>query len=71
MFKYAKAPTEKFTSIALKDIIDVAVEKDPRDKAKDKKAEREASMFPIFAEGASHIEGYNFTIKTSKRDYRM
>ena len=29
VFKYAKAPTEKFTVIHLKDIIDVQIEKDP------------------------------------------
>jgi len=29
LFKYAKAPTEKFTYIHLKDIIDVTVEPDP------------------------------------------
>ena len=30
LFKYAKAPTDKFTNIPLKDIIDVVVEKDPK-----------------------------------------
>lgn len=29
VFKYAKAPTEGFTTIALKDIIDVRLEEDP------------------------------------------
>ena len=29
MFKYAKAPTEVFTQIHLKDIIDITIEKDP------------------------------------------
>ena len=29
LFKYAKAPTEKYTYIHLKDIIDVSIEPDP------------------------------------------
>ena len=29
VFKYAKAPTEKYTPILLKDIIDVTLEPDP------------------------------------------
>ena len=49
MFKYAKAPTEKFTSIALKDIIDVVIEKDPKEKAKDAAKERDGSLFPMFS----------------------
>ena len=30
VFKYAKAPTEKYTPILLKDIIDVTLEPDPQ-----------------------------------------
>ena len=29
VFKYAKAPTEKYTVIQLKDIIDIVLEEDP------------------------------------------
>lgn len=40
LFKYAKAPTEQFTFIHLKDIIDIHLEKDP-----DPKRLKQKSMF--------------------------
>ena len=52
LFKYAKAPTDSFTNIHLKEIIDITLEADPLStKPKD--------------------SGYNFSIQTSQRVYRM
>ena len=44
LFKYAKAPTEKFTYIHLKDIIDVTIEPDPGIVTK-RASERKSSVF--------------------------
>lgn len=45
LFKYAKAPTEKFTYIHLKDIIDVTIEPDPGILNKGRASERKSSVF--------------------------
>lgn len=67
IFKYAKAPTDRFTSIALKDIIDVVVEFDPKDKNKNRS---KSNGFGFFSDVEEEDEGYNFTMKTAKRDFR-
>ena len=59
MFKYAKAPTEVFTQIHLKDIIDIQIEKDPIFKI-------EKSFF-----GNKEKEGFKFVIQTTSRNFRM
>ena len=67
IFKYAKAPTDKFTSIALKDIIDVVIERDPKDRKKDRASSK---GFGFFSDIEEEDEGYNLTMKTAKRDFR-
>ena len=56
-FKYAKNPTEVFTFIHLKEIIDVVVEEDPE------KIERDKSVFSLGRTGKA-AGGFNFSIKT-------
>lgn len=53
LFKYAKNPTEIFTNIHLKEILDVYVEEDPE------KKERDKSLFSVGRTGNA-AEGFNF-----------
>ena len=64
VFKYAKNPTEEFTELRLKEIVDVVVEEDPLSRDNDK------SIFSIGRTDKSR-EGYNFQIQTPNRMYRM
>jgi hypothetical protein len=57
VFRYAKNPTEVFTNIHLKEIIDVEVENDPD------KIERDKTMFSLGRTGNA-AAGYNFVIRT-------
>lgn len=69
MFKYAKAPTENYTFIHLKDIIDVYVEPNPGIQT-----QQQSDGFSVFSTKSSKKEesqGFNFQIKTSTRVYRM
>ena len=61
MFKYAKAPTEVFTQIHLKDIIDITIEKDPIFKIEKS----------FFGKNIKEKEGFKFIIQTTNRNYRM
>ena len=67
VFKYAKAPTEKYTIIHLKDIIDVHLENDPVIKPLNKTG----SSFFSASNKKQAEEGYNLLIRTSFRQYRM
>ena len=69
LFKYAKAPTEKFTYIHLKDIIDVTVEPDPGIINK-RGTERKSSVFSTTNKN-QELQGFNFIVKTSSRSYRL
>jgi hypothetical protein len=73
VFKYAKAPTDKFTTVNLKDIIDVVIEKDPKGKAEARLRASQDGFSGMFQSNqpTQADEGYNFAIKTSKRDFRM
>lgn len=64
LFKYAKNPTEIFTVLHLKEILDVIVEEDPE------KKERDKSIFSVNRTGNA-AEGFNFQIKTTQRIYRL
>ena len=64
VFKYAKNPTEEFTELRLKEIIDVIVEEDPQQRDGDK------SIFSLGRNDKSK-NGYNFVIQTPDRVYRM
>jgi len=64
LFKYAKNPTEVFTNIHLKEILDVFVEEDPE------KKERDKSLFTVGRTGNA-AEGFNFQIKTTQRVFRL
>jgi hypothetical protein len=55
VFKYAKNPTEEFTELKLKEIVDVVIEEDPLSRDNDK------SIFSIGRTDKSR-EGYNFQI---------
>ncbi len=63
VFKYAKAPTEKFTIIHLKDIIDVQIEADPQHFI-EKQARSQERNSSLFSAGMSikkaDNEGFNF-----------
>ena len=63
-FKYAKNPTQEFTKLQLKGIIDVFVEDDPARKEGDK------SIFSLGRKDKS-MDGFNFQIQTPQRIYRM
>ena len=69
LLKYAKAPTDKYVHIHLKDIIDVTVEPDPGIIVPETKG-RSGSLF---SKGSKkrELQGFNFQIKTSTRVYRM
>lgn len=67
VFKYAKAPTEQYTFIHLKDIVDIILEKDPTPK---ETSQARSSNF--FSSGSKKDgEGFNFVIRMTQRDYRM
>jgi hypothetical protein len=55
LFKYAKNPTEPFTSIHLKEIVDVTVEEDPVQRDGDK------TIFSL-GRGDKSRAGFNFVI---------
>jgi len=71
LFKYAKAPTENFTFIHLKDIIDVYVEPDPGVITVNPKERKSKSVFSTRSSKKDELQGFNFQIKTSTRAYRM
>lgn len=71
LFKYAKAPTESFTFIHLKDIIDVYVEPDPGVQPVNTKEKKSRSVFSTRSTKKEEHQGFNFQIKTSTRVYRM
>ena len=72
LFKYAKAPTESFTFIHLKDIIDVYVEPDPGvQPATAQEKKKSKSVFSTKSAKKEEHQGFNFQIKTSTRVYRM
>lgn len=71
LFKYAKAPTENFTFIHLKDIIDVYVEPDPGIISQDTSYKKSKSVFSTRSSKKDELQGFNFKIKTSTREYRM
>ena len=58
MFKYAKAPTEVFTQIHLKDIIDIVLENDPKPKG----AIKQSFFSPILSKKNEAENGFNFNI---------
>ena len=64
LFKYAKNPTEQFTQIHLKEIVDVVVEPDPEQRDGDK------TIFSL-GRGDKSRAGFNFIIQTPNREYRM
>jgi hypothetical protein len=66
VFKYAKAPTEQFTFIHLKDIVDIILEKDP---LPNDQRSRSSSIFSGKNKNAN--DGFNFVIRMTQRDYRM
>ena len=67
VFKYAKAPTEQYTFIHLKDIVDIILEQDPAQKESSKA--RSNSFFSSTTK--RETEGFNFVIRMTQRDYRM
>lgn len=67
LFKYAKAPTENYTYIHLKDIIDVYIEPDPGIQ----QPKKSKSVFSTKSAKKEENMGFNFQIKTSTRVYRM
>ena len=58
LFRYAKAPTEKFTVIQLKDIIDIFIEMDPQSIKRKLKENNFFSNIPKKQED----EGFNFIL---------
>lgn len=66
LFKYAKAPTEQFTFIHLKDIIDIHLEKDP-----DPKRLKSKSVFGGLSGKNQAEQGFNFMMETTARSYRF
>jgi len=64
-FKYAKAPTEGFTQIHLKDIIDITLEADPIYNKNSK-----TFLSAVISKG-SQSNGFNFNIQTVNRNFRM
>lgn len=71
LFKYAKAPTDTFTFIHLKDIIDVYVEVDPGIQSSNPPSKISKSVFSTRSSKKDELQGFNFQIKTSTRVYRM
>ena len=67
LFRYAKAPTEKYTIIHLKDIVDIHIEHDP---ASNKKA-KQNNFFSNMSSKKQAGEGFNFVVRTSTREFRL
>ena len=70
VFRYAKAPTDKYTFIKLKDIIDIILERDPKP---NKKTNTGNAILNVMSNNAKkqEEEGFNMIIKTQNRSYRM
>lgn len=70
VFRYAKAPTDKYTFIQLKDIIDIILERDPKPS---KKPNTGNAILNVMSNNAKkqEEEGFNMIIKTQNRRYRM
>ena len=63
-FRYAKNPTEDYTTVPMNSVIDVIVEDDPKPRNADK------SVFSLTRKDQS-IEGFNFNVICHARSYRM